>query len=262
MNEDRFVIDTMVWSFSRLQSYHQCPYGFWLKYVQCNEGESNFFGQYGSFLHSILEKYEKGELSLFEISGYYEEHFNEAITCAAPSNKYVDVRQSYYEKGLEYLDNIDLALDTYEILGVEKEVKFKIGGYELIGYIDLLLKDKKTGEIAVLDHKSASLKFKKNGDVSKTDEGHVLSFKRQLYLYSIAVIEEYGKKPKFLKWNLFKEGKWLTVEFNDNEFEEAKKWAAATVKAIENETTWLPNPSKYFCWNICDMRNCACEYKP
>lgn len=261
-SEDRFIIDTMVWSFSRLSSYHQCPYGFYLKYVECNSGEPNFFAQYGSFMHKILEMYEKEELSLFEISSYYEEHFLESVTCDAPPNKYIDVKQTYYDKGLEYLNDIDLMLDRYEILGIEKEVKFIIGGYEMVGYIDLLLKDRETGEITVLDHKSASIKFKKNGQVSKKDEGHILNFKRQLYLYSKAVIEEYGIQPKYLSWNLFKEQKWLTVEFNEGEYQEAIKWAEDTVNMIENDTTWFPNPSRYFCWNICDMRNCACEYKP
>lgn len=262
MNEDRFVIDTMVWSFSRLSFYHQCSYGFYLKYVQCNKGEPNFFGQFGSLIHSILEKYVKGELSLFEISHYYEENFYNIVTCDAPKNNYIDIKRSYYEKGLNYLDNIDLILDGYEILGVEKEIRFIIGGYEMIGYIDLLLRDKETQEIIVLDHKSRSVKFKKNGDISKTEEEHILGFKRQLYLYSIAIIEEYGVKPKYLRWNLFKDRNWLSVEFNDNEFEDAKKWAEDTVKQIEQETRWLPNPSQYYCHNICDMRNCACEYKP
>lgn len=262
MNEYSFIINTMCWSFSRLSSYHQCPYGFKLKYVQCNEGEPNFFAQYGSLMHTILEKYEKGELSLFDISQYYIDNFCEVVTCDAPPNKYVDIKQSYYDKGLDYLDNIDLILDNYEILGIEKEVKFNIGGYEMIGYIDLLLKDKETGDIIVLDHKSGSVKFKKNGEICSSEKEHVLGFKRQLYLYSIAVIEEYGVKPKYLRWNLFKDRNWLTYEFNDDEFEEAKKWAENTVKSIENETAWLPNPSEYFCHNICDMRNCACEYKP
>lgn len=262
MNEYSFIINTMCWSFSRLSSYHQCPYSFYLKYILCNKGEVNFFSQYGSLMHTILEKYEKGELSLFDISQYYIDNFCEVVTCDAPPNKYVDIKQSYYDKGLDYLDNIDLILDNYEILGIEKEVKFNIGGYEMIGYIDLLLRDKETGDIIVLDHKSGSVKFKKNGEICSSEKEHVLGFKRQLYLYSIAVIEEYGVKPKYLRWNLFKDRNWLTYEFNDDEFEEAKKWAENTVKSIENETAWLPNPSEYFCHNICDMRNCACEYKP
>ncbi|WP_249311916.1 RecB family exonuclease [Congzhengia minquanensis] len=262
MNKDSFIIDSMVWSFSRLSSYHQCPYGWRLKYVDCVEGDENFFAQYGSLMHEILEKYEKEELSIFEISQYYENRFNDVVTCDAPPNPYIDIKQSYYDKGLDYLDNIDLDLENYEVLGVEKEVTFKIFDYEMVGYIDLLLKDKIKGDIIVLDHKSGSVNFKKNGEISSSEKEHILGFKRQLYLYSIGVIEEYGVKPKYLKWNLFKDRNWLTFEFKDEEFKEAKKWAEDTIKSIEQETSWFPNPQKYFCNNLCDMRNCACEYKP
>lgn len=261
-SDTKFIIDTMEWSFSRLTTYEQCPYSFFLKYVNCNEGNKNFFSQYGSFVHKILEKYEKDELSLFELCDYYEKNFDEEIPCPAPPNKFTDLRQSYYDKGMDYLENIDLDLENYDILGVEKPVNFKLEKYQMVGIIDLLLKDKKTGEITVLDHKSGSLKINKNGCVSKSDEEHFKSFKRQLYLYSAAVTAEYGVKPKYLKWNLFKDRNYLTIEFNDKEFEEAKRWAIDTIHAIENDTKWLPNPSDYFCRYICDMRDCACEYKP
>lgn len=261
MNEDRFIIDTMLWSFSRLNSFHNCPYEFYLHYIQCNAGENNFFGQFGSFVHEILEKYVKGELSIFEISQYYEDNFYDVVYKDAPPNKYVDIKQSYYEKGLDYLNNIDLILDNYEVLGVEKEVKFGINGYEIIGYIDLLLKDKKTDEIIILDHKSASMKFKQNGEISKTDEQHFLEFKRQLYLYAKPIIEEY-KRVDFLEWNMFKERKHIKIPFNIQEFNEALKWAEDTIKLIENETMWLPNnKNTFYCNNLCGQRNNACEYK-
>ena len=111
----------------------------------------------------ILEKYEKGELSLFELNEYYEEHFNQDVPHNAPPNKFVDIRQSYYDKGIDYFDNIDLDFENYEILGVEEKVEFTINGKDFIGYIDLLVKDKKTNEIIIIDHKSASLKILKNG---------------------------------------------------------------------------------------------------
>lgn len=250
----------MEWSYSRLTTYNQCPYGFYLKYVECNEGDGNFYGQYGSFIHKILEKYERGELSLFDLTSYYEDNYFKEVTYPAPPNQYSDIGQTYYDKGLDFLENIDLELENYEILGVEKEVNFMVGKYKMKGFIDLLLKDK-YGNIIVLDHKSGSLKIKKNGEVSKSDEEHFKSFKRQLYLYSIAVINEYGVKPKYLKWNLFKDRNYITIDFDDNELEEAKNWVIDTIHSIENDIQWLPNPSDYFCRNICDMRNCACEYK-
>lgn len=261
MTNERFIVDTMVWSFSRITAYNQCPYQFFLRYINGTKGEENFFSQYGSFVHKILEKYAKGELSLFDLVDYYEQHYSENVTYPAPPNKYTDIGQLYYDKGLDYLENIDLDLENYEILGVEKEVHFTIGKYKMVGFIDLLLKDKETGDITVLDHKSGSLKMKKNGEISKSEEEHFKLFKRQLYLYSIAVINEYGIKPKFLKWNLFKDQNSITIEFNDKDFEEAKQWVINTIHTIENDTLWLPNPQDYFCRNLCDMRNCACEYK-
>ena len=202
MDELEFLIDTMQWSFSRLNSYYNCPYKWRLHYLECNKSENGFFGEFGSLVHTILEKYAKGELSLFELNQYYEEHFCEEIPHDAPPNKYVDIRQSYFDKGQEYLNNIDLDLSTYEVLGVELKVNFEIEGKDFVGYIDLLLRDKSTEEIVIVDHKSASIKILKNGNISKSDQQHFLEFKRQLYLYSIPIIKEYGGVSK-LKWNMF-----------------------------------------------------------
>lgn len=256
-----FLLDSMTWSFSRLNSFYNCPYEFFLHYIECNKSENGAFGEYGSFMHKILEKYAKGELSLFELNQYYEENFNDKIPHDFPPNKYVDIRQSYYDKGIEYLNNIDLCLDQYEILGVEKEVKFKIGDKDFVGYIDLLVRDKDTSEIIIIDHKSKSLKLLKNGNISKSDEEYFLEFKRQLYLYSIPVIQEYGSVSKF-KWNMFKDQKWIEIPWKKEEYEEAIQWAKDTLELIEKETLWLPNNrSYYYCHHLCGQRNNACEYK-
>ena len=256
-----FLLDTMTWSFSRLNSFYNCPYEWKLRYIDCNKSENGCFGEYGSLIHKILEKYEKGELSLFELNDYYEEHFSESVPHDAPPNKYVDIKQSYYEKGLDYFNNIDLDLDKYEVLGVEKEVRFQIAGKDFIGYIDLLLKEKETGKIIILDHKSASIKILKNGKVSKSDQEHVREFIRQLCLYAIPIIEEYGHVDE-LWWNLFKDKNWLKMPFNKEDYNEAIQWAEDTLKLIETEKEWLPNnSSSYYCNYLCGQRNNACEYK-
>ena len=257
-----FLLDTMTWSFSRLNSFYNCPYEWKLRYIDCNKSENGFFGEYGSLIHKILEKYENGELSLFELNDYYEEHFSDGVPHDAPPNKYVDIKQSYYEKGLDYFNNIDLDLDKYEVLGVEKEVRFQIAGKDFVGYIDLLLKEKETGKIIILDHKSASIKILKNGKVSKSDQEHVREFIRQLCLYAIPVIEEYGHVDE-LWWNLFKDKNWLKMPFNKEDYDEAIQWAEDTLKLIEAEKQWLPNnSSSYYCNYLCGQRNNACEYKP
>ena len=256
-----FLLGTMTWSFSRLNSFYNCPHEWYERYVMCQKGESGFFGEFGGCCHKVLEKYEKGEISIFEISQEYENLFSQMVVHDAPPNKYVDIKQSYFDKGLEYFDNIDLDLENFEILGVEKEVRFQIAGKDFVGYIDLLLKEKSTGKIIILDHKSASIKFLKNGKISKTDQAHVREFIRQLCLYAKTVIEKFGHVDE-LWWNLFKDQKWLKLPFSREDYEEAMKWAEDTIKLIENETEYPCNPDYYYCWNLCSQRNNACPYKP
>lgn len=260
MKDSSFIIDTMTWSFSRLN--YSCLREFYLHYIESESNEDSFYGQYGTFIHSILQKYAEGELSLFDLSQYYEDHFNEEVTLDAPYNKYINIKESYYNKGLDYLDNIDLNLDDYDILGVEKEVHFEIDDIQMVGYIDLLLKEKETGRIIILDHKSAKLKILKNGTVSKSDQQHFLEFKRQLYLYSKAVLEEYGHVDE-LKWNLFNERNWISVDWNKNEYDEAIDWAKNTVKKLRSEIEWKPKEEYYYCKNLCGQRyNCEFGVQP
>lgn len=259
--DNKFIIDSMLWSFSRLNSFYNCPHEWHEKYIMCQYGENGFFGEFGSCCHTVLEKYAKGEISIFEISQEYEKEFIDTVVHDAPPNKFVDIKQSYYDKGLDYFDNIDLDLENYEILGVEKEVRFKIGDKEFIGYIDLLLREKDTGKIIILDHKSASIKFLKNGNVSKKDQEHVREFIRQLQLYSVAVIEEYGKVDE-LWWNLFKDRNWLKIKWTKEDYDEAIQWAQDTIKLIENEKEFPCNPDYYYCNHLCSQRHNACPYKP
>ena len=254
------MIDIMQWSFSRLNSYYNCPYEWKLRYLDNIEPEKNFFAEYGNLMHKILEKYAKGELSFFELNQYYIDHFNEYIPHDAPPNKTTDVRQSYFDRGLDYLDNIDLDLNQYEILGVELKVEFELFGKPFIGFIDLLVKDKETRELIIIDHKSASIKILKSGKISKSDQAHFLDFRRQLYLYSIPVIKKYGPVSK-LKWNMFKDKKWIDIPWKQEEYNETIQWVKNTLDLIQNEKEWAPSPDFWYCNYLCGQRNNACEYK-
>lgn len=251
----------MTWSFSRLNSFGQCKYGWYLHYLEGNIDEGSFFSEFGTVGHKVLEAYEKGEVNIFNITDYYMYMWHETVLHDAPYNAYVDLNEKYYNLGLDYFNNIDLNLDDYEILGVEKEVRFEIEGYEFVGYIDLLLKNKITGDITILDHKSASIKILKSGKVSKSDQEHFLEFKRQLYLYSRKVIEEYGP-VKYLKWNMFKDRTEITIPWKQEEYDEAAEWAINTIHQIESEEEWEPNPEeRYFCDNLCGCKQlCSHRY--
>lgn len=211
-------------------------------------------------MHRCLEQYCKGEISQNDLVKAYEGQWGQyVLNDLEDKNGFIQLEKEdeYYQIGINYLSKkIELPniLERYEILGVEKRVEFKIGEYPMVGFIDLLLKEKATGEILIMDHKSAKIQFKKNGDPYKSDEDHWRDFKRQLYLYAIPVIKEYGN-VKALAWNLFRMGIVKKIEFDDEEFREAKQWALDTIHRIERDTEFNQRQDYFYCRNLCGQRN-------
>jgi hypothetical protein len=243
-------LEDIKWSFSKLNLYDTCKYAFYLQYIQQNKGIENAFSQFGVCGHKILEKYSKNELEIFELSSEYKKIYSSIVTERFPPNKYKNLNNSYYESGLKYFDEFE-GFDDYKTLGIEKEVNFVLDKYKFGGFIDLVLEDK-DNNIIIVDHKSKS----------KMDKKEKEKYLKQLYLYSIPLIEEYQKYPKYLKFNMFRFQEWVTKEFDIKKLEETKKWAIYTIENIFSEEKWLPKSSEYFCKFICSFRNGVCEYKP
>ena len=250
-------MDNMVWSFSRVNSASQCAYGWYLQYIEELEPAPNAYAQFGTLCHEILEKFLKGELNIFNISQYYQEHYKEYVTCDFPQNKYVDLGEKAYEQGLEYFNNIDFDFDKYEILGIEKECKFKVGKYNFKGYIDALYRDKDTDEIIILDHKTSSFKYLKNGNISKSNLEVFSHYKKQELLYAIPVIEEFGRVDH-LSWNMIRDQKKIKIPFNKDDYKITQEWAIENIEKLEKEILWLPDTSNsYFCNVLCNQsKNC------
>ena len=58
-----YLIDLMTWSYSRINTYLQCPYQFYLKYIECLDEAPMFFSEYGSLVHEVLAEYYSGNIS-------------------------------------------------------------------------------------------------------------------------------------------------------------------------------------------------------
>ena len=142
------------WSFSSIKMFEQCPYSFYLRYVEDKREQPNAFAQSGSLVHSILQRYFDGELYAFELADVFEAEYDTAVTERFP---FFNMYKAYYDKSLAYLQTFD-GIDG-EVLGVEQELTAEIGGYRFIGYADLILRNK--NGIVVYDHKSKD-KFKSN----------------------------------------------------------------------------------------------------
>ena len=239
-----FILDGITWSYSSVNCYKTCPRCFKLSYIDCLTKVNNAFASWGSFMHSLLERYFKGECEFFELSEAYKAKYKENVTEKFPYNAFVDLSSSYYDAGVRYLNNFDGLPDNYDVLGVEQKVELIIEKYKFIGYIDLIIKDKNDNKIIIVDHKSKN-KFK-----SKKEKAEYL---RQLYLYSLYIKQKYGEYPKELKFNMIR-GEMITETFKESECKKAVEWFTETIKMIYQDNTYDENPDDFFCDNLCGVR--------
>lgn len=255
-------VDAMRWSFSRLSSFENCPYEFYLNYIVADDdaypAESNYYADVGRYVHEILAKIFLGELSPDDAPDYFMDHFDENVYYEASQNS----MKSTFDSCLEYFATVDFDwLDNFEVLGVEKEITFRYHDHEFIGYIDLLLKDKRDGSIIVVDHKSSEYPLRKDGKVKKQCAETFEKYKRQMYLYAHGVKQLVGVFPTLFCWNHFKDGgKVAQHKFVEQEYADTMTWVDKQIEAASNEDTFEPNESYFYCFNLCKFRN-SCDYK-
>lgn len=256
------------YSYSQLSSFSECPFGYYLKHIEGKEEASNAFAEFGSLIHSILDKWAKGIITKEEMPEEYMKRYEEVVKTSFP--RFLAAKgytTKAYEMGLEYLTNFD-GFPGYEVVSAEEEfdmpLKLTDGtSRPFIAYVDLVLRDEFTGGLVVMDHKSKSwAEFRKHRD----------EMYKQQFLYSYFVHEKYGEWPVTTAFNLFKEnGKIDEREFTKEEFEATMQWATDAIHAIESYDVldWMKckeqrlnkKTGKYepdmFCAEVCGQRrNC------
>lgn len=260
------ALQDMTWSFSRIHSYEQCPYEFYLNYLfkdedghRIYEGEDNFYGAFGSFCHELLAAVFNREISAEEAYIKYQEDYDDRLSEFWVKDS---TKESYFYKGLRYFSDFNPETRDFDILGVEQKNYFTIGNYSFVAIIDLLLRKKSTGQIILLDHKSSDYPIGKRGGVLKSKQKTFESYKRQLYLYCKPVFDSYGVYPSHIGWNYFKESKDLILPFDEVEYSDSINWAVNTIHQIEKEDQFPENIDHFYCTQLCRFRKgtSTCEY--
>lgn len=261
MSSYQFIIDGMIWSFSRVKCYENCPKEFFMVYVEPHKKINNAFAEYGVFCHGLLEDYYKGKTELFELPDRYVNEYKNNVKTKFPKQFKTDLNKVYYDAGKTYFDNFDDDFRDYEVLGVEEKIDILICGYRFIGYIDLILRDP-DGNIIIVDHKS------KSGFSSKREKQEYL---RQLYLYSLYVHEKYGQYPTKLCFNMFRANKLEEALFNEAELQETLQWFTTTIQKICEDEEFEDKIAHayrirskdldtyqrddFYCCNLCNVRH-------
>ena len=226
---------------------------FFLKYISGCKEQPQFYATYGKFMHKLIELILKEKITKEEAQTMFLCDFSKEVQGMRPSGKIV---QSYIEKGLNYLKSVQKF--PYKPLGIEKQVKFEVGGFLFVGVIDYL--GEKDGELYIIDNKSRDLKPRSKRATPTINDNTLDEMLKQLYLYAIAVKREFGKYPKSLCFNCFKSGVFIEEPFVESKLEDTVKWAVSTINDIIKTEDFSPYIEYFPCTYICGV-NDDCMYR-
>ena len=248
----------MTWSYSRVASFDDCPYKWFLSYLYRDENghslkkKSGFFAEFGSYMHKILQMYLSGLLEKERLSTYYVAHFKENVFSKAPNSK---IYMNYFQQGFHYLD--DFSFPSRSIIGVEEKVDFMFAGRKFTGFVDLISEN---GKLIVTDHKSRTLKPRSKRSKPTKHDAELDEYLRQLYVYSAAIKGKYGRYPDILEFNCFRSQAMIQEPFESKRLYTVEDWASKTIDSIATNDKWSAKPDYWRCNYLCDVCD-HCEYK-
>ena len=192
------------YSYSKIDTYHQCPFKFKLRYVDGNYITGGSVAtEVGTMIHaaeeSIANAIKAGEtinyadiksqicMTAFEIQQKYPEDY---LTADKTGKTYEDKVVAYLDKGIYALENYMKAHPTYEIVGAEIPFEFNYSDqYIFKGFIDRMFRDTATNTYIVQDIKTWA----------QPKESKDLATPLQFVVYTLAVKQMYNCSEENIK---------------------------------------------------------------
>lgn len=250
----RPLIDDMVWSYSRIESFHNCPYKFFLKYIRWCKDAPRFYSSYGKFMHKLLEQYYNGELTQEEMQIKFLFDFQKEVQGERPKGNIV---QNYIRQGSDYLKQFRPL--PYQTVAVEKELHFNIGGFPFVGILDYIGR-REDGKLVIVDNKSRALKPRSNRDPPTVKDNELDEMLKQLYIYAAAVQQEYDELPAMLCFNCFRTGTFIEEPFCEEAYHDALEWATQSILEIQDESEFNPFREFFGCYYLCGVSGECCYW--
>lgn len=238
------------WSFSKLSTFDKCPYAFRLQYLSSPKLElrGNAWSDFGNLCHKLLEEYANGKYPAEALADQYEKRYPDFVIHAYPPypKGYGD---KAFDQGLSYFLFFDGFGEQYEIVSAEEKFRFNLGAYPFVGISDLVLRDRNTGALVVVDHKTKS---------ANSMQRDLEEYSKQLYFYAEHVKRKYGQYPSHMRFNMLKADS-ITLPFDPDVHAQTMRWAQDKIEQICLEDEWKACPTAYYCRYVCSVYN-DCPY--
>ncbi len=244
-----------MYSHSKLSTFEQCPLKFKYRYIDkiFPEIEKTIEAHLGKCVHDALEwlyfRVQKSMIPsiddiILRYSTSWEKYYKPKMIII---DKDLNAKD-YFNKGIQFLVNYYKKHHPFQdgTIELEKEIRINLdenGEYEIIGFIDRLVKNPITGDLEIHDYKTAnSLPTQEKVDND-----------RQLALYSIAIKELFGNnKEVCLVWHYLAHNKKIVSKRTNEQLSQLKKQTIELIKKIESTRNFSPCQGKLCKW---------CEYK-
>jgi len=202
-------------SFTKLSRYETCPLSYKLHYLDRLTSEPGVPLLFGSAVHAVLEN-------------LVREHMHEERVGPLPEVRAAELWQEAWAKsGMSGIDvfreGLDIVhrfvreqgvLEHHDVLAVEKEFRLRIGGFEVIGYLDRV--DRVDDEtVEVIDYKTNRQLF--------TREETDASLQMSLYHLAAQELWSWAKKVRLTFWML-RHGLRQTTERTDENIEGTQRY--------------------------------------
>lgn len=253
----------VIYSYSRISVFEQCPLRFKYKYVEklIPEFERTIESHLGDIIHQTLEWFylqiKSGIIpAIDEVADYYSRKWEEHYSPEIKNIKEELTEKDYFNKGIKFLVDYYMKNKPFDenTIEVEKKVIINLGEkgeHKLQGFIDRLAYNPEKDEFEIHDYKTAN-----NLPAKKKIKGD-----KQLALYSIAIRELFGKDKKIcLVWHYLSHNLKICERKTDEEIQKLKDEIIRLIRKIETEKEFPAKKSRLCQW--CGYRKICPAFKP
>jgi len=193
---DKYGEEPMIWSYSRLGTFHNCVHEYYLNKIKGYESCNNIYTLCGSVAHDLLEDFYNGKIKYESLSDKFEQNFL-AIEVSdyrfsADQERNLSMRNKYKDCVMHFFKNHQIVKS--KVL-TEKHIWIDIKGRLFTGYIDAIHKE---GDYYIItDYKTSNINEYKGKKLKQNQ--------KQLLLYALGIHQLGIPLDKIkIRWNFLK----------------------------------------------------------
>ena len=250
------LITAKRYSYSSLTTFEQCRKQFFLTYLNGDvERVSNYFSEYGTNVHELLEMYFRNYYEATELADAYLKRYDSVVKSPPP---FFVKPKKYFSEGYEFFSYFDFNKDDYEIIMIEDRVGVDLSDYKLIVKPDWVGREKKTGKVILMDYKTSLID---KGD-GKIDSKKLGGYKKQMLMYSLYLkTKDIFIDEVYLWFIRQKDSPFTKFKVVEKDEKKVEKWIADTINEIRKEDEFPasidtnPTDAEFFCENLCGVKS-------